>query len=325
MAITYLGFDGFETGYQKPVSAYLSGFGVNTTEKTGVYGMGVSGTLRRPIPGAQNELSGGYWWYPSSTWTVGGNSSIAAAELSTGELVGVYWNPTTKTFDAYVDGVLVASGSVAVQYNDWFNVQFYIIISDTVGYIGCKIGGQLALDYSGNTLPAEADAEVSYFYYYNTASGGSSYMDDFVWGIGGWTGDCRVDYIKPNADTVVNDWTPSTAVDHYTTIDEVPPNITDYLYTSTTSMEEEVELEDWDGEGKTPVAVWAWCRAREDVATAESLQVGVDSGGVDDVTEYIMTDQYAYYGHYMDENPDGPAAWDEAAINALKFRLESII
>ena len=114
MAITYLGFDGFETGYQKPVSAYLSGFGVNTTEKTGVYGMGVSGTLRRPIPGAQNELSGGYWWYPSSTWTVGGNSSIAAAELSTGELVGVYWNSTTKTFNAYVDGVLVASGSVAV-------------------------------------------------------------------------------------------------------------------------------------------------------------------------------------------------------------------
>ena len=330
MAIEYLGSDGFNNGTFRTDNIHMSGFSINAaTYNTGPYGISAAygGYIRYDIPDAANNASVSLWMHPGSIlggWAIS-QSLRVEFELSTGQYVGVRWNETEKTLNAYVDGVSVATGSVAVGFCDWFQVQLYVIV-DNAGYIGCKIGGQLALDYSGDTLPDGAAAEVDHL---RVTAGNSAaqnvYFDDIVYGRGGFLGDCRSAWIKPSADTVVNEWTPSTAVDHYTTVDEVPSNITDYLYTDTDGIEEELELENWDGAGKTPVAVTAWARAYEDVATAESLQVGVDSDGVDDVTEYIMTDVYTYYSHFMDENPDGPAAWDNAAINALKLRLESVI
>jgi len=66
-------------------------------------------------------------------------------------------------------------------------------------------------------------------------------------------------------------------------------------------------------------------RARETSATGESLDVGVDSNGVDDVTQSVVTSAWACYRHIMPQDPDGPVAWTEAAINALLLRYRAVI
>jgi hypothetical protein len=128
----------------------------------------------------------------------------------------------------------------------------------------------------------------------------------------------------PTADTAVDDWTAS-AGDSYSCVDEVPASDADYIYTDTNADETELALTDWDGAGKTPVLVTAWGRAQESAATGETLNIGVDSNGTDDVTGHVLTSSWRYYDHVMAQDPDGPAAWSDAAIDALLWRVEASI
>jgi len=293
---------------------------------TGAYGLhlGYTGWIQYPVTGTPANLGCSFWFRPNYAWAVADRAKFSVILETTGEHIGLVWNVITKTFDAYVDGGLVAAGTIYLADDEYFQVQFYAVI-DNAGSINVKIGGQESIAYSGDTLPDGAAAAIEYVYFYSDGAATGVYFDDIVWGTGGYLGDCRVEWLAPNADTVVEDWTPSTGVDSYAVVDEIPPNTTDYLYTDTDAQETELELADWDDTDKTPLIVTAWARAYEDAATAESLKVGVDSGGVDDITEHIMTDTYQYWNHVMTQNPNGPAAWDNAAIDALKHRLESVI
>jgi len=326
MAIAYLGSDGFDNGLIRLASTQITGADASSSAKhTGNYSLrlGYNGEVKYSVTGTPDNLSCSFWVNLNAAWALADNTKISAI-LSTGEHIGLVWDATNKTFDAYVDDVKVADGTVFLAANEWFQVQFYTII-DNAGSINVKIGGQESIAYSGDTLPDAAAAEVSYLYFCGEGAAIGVYFDDIVWGTGGYLGDCRVEWLAPNADTAVEDWTPSTGVDSYAVVDEIPPNTTDYLYTDLDAQETELELADWDDTDKTPLCVTAWARAYEDVATAESLKVGVDSGGVDDVTEHIMTDNYFYYKHFMSQNPDGPAAWNNASIDALKLRVESVV
>ena len=334
MAIAYLGSDGFDNGAIRPLSTEFSS-AVNVKiendgsyVKTGLYSCMLQGTntwLRYAITGTPANCSVSCWVVVREAWNENLGCGIIFV-LTTGEEIALKWDSTDKTFDAYVDGGKVEDGTIFIDaQGDFFQVQFYAVI-DNAGSINVKIGGQESIAYSGDTLPIGASAQVEYIKFYNNIGGVDCMtIDDVIWGTGGYLGDIRVEWIPPNADTAVDDWLKSVGGDAYAVVDEVPPNSTDYLYTDTNAQSTELELTDWDDTDKTPLIVTAWALAYEDAATAESLKVGVDSGGVDDVTEHIMTDAYQYYNHFMDENPDGPAAWDNAAIDALKHRIESVI
>jgi len=329
MAIAYLGSDGFDNGTLRFVTGDMSGnvaLLAVPAPHTGAYSLRLgahAGTIRYSVTGTPANCSVSFWINLSTHYDV--TAPPVYFYLTTGETIGIIWDFVNHTYDAYVDDVKVADGTVTVLMNDWFQVQLYAVI-DNAGSIQVKIGGQLSIDYSGDTLPIGAAAQVEYVYFSMVGDAGTYlYLDDIVWGTGGYLGDCRVEWLPPDADTGVDDWLKSVGGDAYAVVDEIPASNADYLYTDTDAQSTELELTDWDDTDKTPLFVTAWARAYEDAATAESLKVGVDSGGVDDVTEYIMTDAYQYYDHFMDENPDGPAAWDNAAIDALKHRLESVI
>jgi hypothetical protein len=108
-------------------------------------------------------------------------------------------------------------------------------------------------------------------------------------------------------------------------VDEIPPNTTDYIYTSTNTDETELELADFTGTGKTILGVQVFARAKEDVATAEQLELGVDSNGTDDTDTKTMTDAWQGYWYFLQDNPDDAAAWEDADIDALKWRVEAVI
>ena len=328
MALAYLGSDGFDNGLLRVRQAdYNGNVAVGSTYKhTGAYSLSISWTgawVRYAVTGTPANCSVSVWLNMDACWNISDGFRVEF-DLSTGETIDLRWDGTNHTFDAYVDDFKVADGTINLPSTGWFHLQFYAVI-DNAGSINVKIGGQESIAYSGDTLPDAAAAEVAYVRFFGTLNLAGLLIDNLVWGTGGYLGDCRVEWLAPNADTAVEEWSLSTGVDSYALVDEVPPNTTDYLYTDTDAQETELELADWDDTDKTPLCVTAWARAYEDAATAESLRIGVDSGGVDDITEYIMTDNWLYYSHFMNENPDGPAPWDNAAIDALKHRIESVI
>ena len=330
MAIAYLGCDGFDNGTFKLPYVDRNNDNqdtVNQNPKTGVYSCRIQytdGWIQYPMSGNPANPSVGLWVYPNTGYD--DDSSICIRfHLTSGEYVGVRWDGTNHTFDAYVDGVKVADGTAnAVKTNRYFNVQVYAVI-DNAGSIQCKVQGVEVLNYSGDTLPDGATAQVDYFYIWCIPNVGfATYVDNIVWGTGGYTGDVRVEYLPPTADTGVDDWTAS-AGDSYSCIDEVPKNDADYIYSSGNGEAVELDLTDWTGTGFTPVMVGAWARMQEDVATGESIKVGVDSGGTDDTTEHVATDDWEHNPHFMDDNPDDSLPWEDADIDALKLRYEAVI
>jgi len=335
MAIEILQVRGFDSGNDmiNPVDhkPFADGTPVisSAVAHTGTYSLTFgngSGSYwgRWSLPTAPNDPSVSFWLYLSEgAWNNDG-SYYLRFELTSGEFVDLIWNGTVHTFDAYVDSGLAASGTIVVpSHSVWFHVQFYVTIANA-GHIYVKIDGHESISQADDTQPGATDT-VDYFYWlYGGGAKGAAWGDDLVIGSGGYLGDLRCVDIRPNADTAQDDWTPS-AGDNYSTIDETPPSDADYNETNTDAQEDELALSDYDGVTYVPHAVTMWIRARMEAATGDSIKVGMDSGGTEEATEDLLSTGYLYYFHTNDENPDGPAPWDDAAIDALLLRYESVI
>lgn len=295
-----------------------------TQKKTGAYSLqlNVTGWCIFEIDTSPANPSVSFWTYMDSAFNTNADQQ-AEFLLDSGKYITLRWNSTSKTWDAYVDGALVASGTVPVSSGSvWFHTQFYVVIA-AAGSIGVKIDGRQSINYSGDTQPG-AEAGATRFRWIKTINANTTYMDDLAIGYGGYLGDIRCIDIRPSADTAQDDWTPS-AGDNYSTIDEVVPVDTDYNEVNTDAQADELALGDFDGVTYNPVAVTAWVRAQMLAATGDSIKVGVDSGGTDDVTESPLSTTWAYYFHTADQNPADAAEWEDADIDALLLRYESVI
>lgn len=328
MVATVLRSYGWECGNAMLNSVDKSGNAVayTTYKKTGSYalvlnsGGGGSGNWARwAYPAGVSDPAFAAWVYLYGGFGYNLSSRFRFL-LSTGEYIDLRWNILTHTLDAYVNDALVASGTIEVSVNTWFHVQAYLVISDT-GSLAVKIDGHTSINYTGDTQPGGA-ATASYLYY---MGGETDPIDDLALGQGGFLGDLRCVDVRPSADTVVADWTPSTGSDHYATVDETPQSDTDYNETNINAAADELELGDFDGATYTPVAVTAWVRAQMAAATGDSIKIGIDSGGTDEVTQYALSTTWEYYFHTADTNPADAGEWEDADIDALKLRYESVI
>lgn len=308
--------------------------------KTGTYSLRIrsgtpaTGWARFAITGSPSNPSISVWVNPQDVnWSNNGtgarNMNIRLL-LTTGEYIELRWDATAKTFDAYVNNVKVADGSVTVAVLTWFHVQFSVVIADA-GTIDVKINGQTSITYAGDTQPGIA-ASASYVYLTGEGGGGATgyaWYDDLVIGYGGFLGDLRCPDIRPNADTAVDDWTPSAGGDNYAMVDEVsttPATIdADYNKAGLDGDADELALGDFDGATYVPVAVTAWCRAQQLAANGDSIKIGIDSNGTEAMTEWPLSNTMEYYFHTSDQNPDDSAEWEDADIDALLVRYEAVI
>jgi len=306
---------------------YSGEVAISSTHYTGAYSLRLDplnvSWVRWTITGTPANPSCSVWLY-LGTYDDSDKTRLQFL-LGTGEYIGLRWDSANHTFDAYVDGAKVADGTVEVSTHGWFHVQFYAVIDDA-GSIGVKINGHQSIDYSGDTQPGVATG-ATYLYVTTVLDLWARryiYIDNLVIGSGGYLGDLRCVDIRPNADIAQDDWTPS-AGDNYSTIDETPASDADYNETNTDAQADELAMGDFDGATYDPRATVAWVRAKMLAATGDSIKVGVDSNGTDDTTEHALSTDEEYYFHTNDDNPDDSAAWEDADIDALKLRYESVI
>ena len=307
-----------------------------TQKKTGAYSLRCGGDLGRwarwRLPGDPNNPSVSLWVHPGhldlfnsdGDGTSGLNFRL---RLGTGEYIDLRWKASTHTFDAWVDGVLVLSGTIEVAAFDWFHVQWYVVI-DNAGSIGVKINGHQSIDYSGDTQPGAATG-ADYFYAWGGLSGSRYfYIDDLVGGYGGFLGALNCYEMVPNGDTGRTDWTPLGASDNYEMIDETPASDADYNESDANGEKDVLELSDVDYATleRSPVALFPWVRAKMEEGTGDSIKVGLDSNGTEGVTEHALSGAYQYYWHTAIEDPDaGGKPWEAASANAVKLVYESVI
>jgi hypothetical protein len=339
MATEILRAYGWECGNTMLNDVDMASGGVNLSSvaaKTGTYSLSISrlglgysySWARFAIPGSPSDPSVSVWVYLSASYDITATASSGSCIrflLSTGEYVELRWNGATHTFDAYVDDVLEEAGTIEVSSNTWFHVQFYVEIADA-GSIQVKINGHESINYSVDTQPDTA-ATASYLRLHGGRKGSDAddFYDDLILGSGGYLGDLRCVDIRPNADGTVQ-YTPSTGSDNYAMVDETPPSDSDYNETDVDGNADELDCTDFDGVTYIPVAVTAWVRARQDAGVGDSIEVGVDSGGTDDMSAaQALSDSFEYFFHTLDDNPADAAEWEDADIDALKLRYEAVI
>ena len=331
MAIAYDVSNGFDNGTLRLADVDHNRFCfISATPHTGAYALwfnpsSIGGYAQFKWDTAPSNPSVSFWLKLGGCYS---DTLFYVLFVMDGTDITFNWNPTTHTFDLSINSILVESGTIEVPVNDYFNVQIRAEIDSGTGYVGLKINGIPSISFSGDTKTDSTNAVVTHLAFgqlYSLGHAHSSYMDDVVLGHGDdYLGDCRVDWLAPTADTVADDWLKSVGVDAYAVVDEIPNSDSDYLYTETDADETELAIALWDGTDKTPVMVSAVARILQTAATGDQVNLGVDSNGTDGTEAVTPETEFRYYSHHMELNPDGDVAWNEAAIQALLFRIESV-
>jgi len=221
---------------------------------------------------------------------------------------GTYW-------DAYVGGNKVADGTIATTLTAEQRVSVHII-TGAGGTIDTKIDGVTDIEYTGTVGSGNLDAVR--FDLGGVAN--SFYVDDWVFGTGGWPGDKRVIFLAPTSDAT-KAWTASTGADNYACVDERPPSDTDYV-SCTADQIDEYGCADFSGTGKVVGSVTVIARAKKsDGGSDDKITLGLGDGtNTADGSAVSVLTSYQHYWYTKSTAPDG-GVWTDTDVDNLELRL----
>ena len=165
--------------------------------------------------------------------------NLNAAQLT------LWYNTGTQSLDLYrgndpgdvVPGTLIATGTVVIRSDVWCIVQGRVLIHDTTGAVTVTINNTTAVAYSGDTQATSVAGMRSITFRGAVAApvSGFCYLDDVAFN--DTTGSYQTTYpglggvylLTPTADGATTTWDPSTGAVHYTLVDDVPANTTDWI------------------------------------------------------------------------------------------------
>lgn len=241
-----------------------------------------------------------------------------------------------KILNAYVNGSLVASGTLELANNTWYLVEVHFKMADS-GIIQSKINGVLDINYSGDTTPgAETTFNRTCFGFLNASF---RYTNTFVDDIAindtsgatdnSWCGDGRVIALTPNANGDSSQFVGSdtNSTDNYLLVDEVPSDgDTSYVESATVG---EKDLYNLTACGLTSVniaRVWIESRAK-DTTTGDGtikLLAKTESTEYESANIDLSTSYAAQKGTDYTVNPNTSAAWTTTQLDALQVGIKVV-
>ena len=260
--------------------------------------------------------------YASST--TDGDEFIACRVYMTDGKIIDFRNSIYGPWLAYVDGGLVATGPIN-HGGEGCHVEMRFDIADA-GHLQLWVDGILEIDYSGDTKPSAA-TDILYFMGTGTTNSHASYIANL------YIRATRcyeriVEGSTVDADAVPNDWDTSAGADHYAMVDEAPPDdATTYLQTGVDGEQELFEHPALTMSNLTTFEVMIWARAQKTSALATlQYKLLLESNATQSLSAaFDVYQTWLYNNFYLAQDPDGPQAWDLAAINAATFGVESEI
>lgn len=202
--------------------------------RTGTYwlGCGNSGTnFTKIFSSSYSELYLQYgflnssWPYASGSvfnWMNSGGNVIGSINIMSNHIVAYLGNAA----------VIGMTGNTTLQANTWYCLEMHIKIDNSVGVIEWRLDGVLDGQYTGNTNYSSYGSINRLWWGIN--GGGGGWDDLVVYDTTGttcnsWTNCLKLVALAPTSDGATHQWTPTPGGSHYTTVDEVPANTTDYI------------------------------------------------------------------------------------------------
>ena len=249
---------------------------------------------------------------------------------------------TSGALTARRDTTFLETSPPLFQPNRWYYFEMNAKISSTVGFVVVKLDGTTVWSSATNLNTQDVSGVFWDSFKINNGMGINTTIDDLYICDGSgsvnndFLGDTSIEHINPNAVGDDNDWTPSSAVDHYTLVDDgtaltAPVDETDYVSSGTTL---DSDLFNYESLATGPglgdatlihgIQVNTWARITE-VQPSDLLiktKTGTTEGNTtlkirhDDVEQFMEIAVFEL-------DADTAAAWTVSGINAAQFGIET--
>lgn len=263
------------------------------------------------------------------------NSYMAYFVNSGGTYIGsVYMNSDSTVSIRNVSDTVVAGGTSTFAFNTgvwyWVEIKFISALS-SAGSIEVRVNGSVIVTSSAMTTASGGGTTVNTFRIFSIANGTAAYIDDLIVNNAsgsvnnGYPGDCRIDTVRPTADSGTVDWTSSSGTSHNDVDD--PNGASDgdssYISSNTVSQVSRFTNGALSGSSSSILGVVMRSKAKKTDAGARTYNNEMKSSSTTaDATAFDPGTTYAWSpgaGDNLKElDPNGNIAWADAAVNALE-------
>lgn len=234
-------------------------------------------------------------------------------------------------------GGLIATATILpVPTPRWCYLQVKAVLHLTAGSLICQIDGTEVINVSGVST-GTVTGSCTYIKT-NTSLNGTQFDDMYVCDAvdatatqgranNNFLGDMKVTSLIPSADGDLSQWTPSTGTAHAALVDEVPPNTTDYNFTSVVGNRDLYQLPDLPSTAGAVYGVRLSLYGLKSDAGASSVKplVKESVGTITAQTaQPLSTTAGAVCGPFLFTKPSASTTpWTSTDINGLQAGAES--
>lgn len=223
----------------------------------------------------------------------------------------------------------ILSGTSGSAPNDeWVYVEVRYLIDNSAGEVDLYINGVLNASVSSIDTQDQTNAWIDGGRLDSHAGNNCGFDDFYILDTSGSVLNTRLDqpavraYV-PSADTAQRDLTPSTGVDNYALVDEIPPSDTDYVASGTYTDADEYEIENLSNYFESLDCVKVIIGAYKDDATSRGVTGTIESNGSYSTgTELVLAGTTDYQFDYIELDPNTSSAWSITGFNGSKLRAE---
>lgn len=346
--MTLLFFDGFQDAllHRKPewdaVSAWAVAVGRDaSTNGSATVGNSVTKTCTLSSAAATCITGTAFLLGTSSPYGGGTYYALGFVRAGTTELV------VTVSVDGMLEvrrstagGTLLgtSSGHAPIPQLVWMHLQAKVLLHTSTGTCELLLNGQTVLTLTGVATAGTSGSVSAVSVRSSSNSGGNNFWDD-MWicdavdatatqgrANNTYLGDLKVTSLIPSANGDLTAWSKSTGTNAAALVDEVPPNTTDYIFSSTSAQRELMTLPDLAATAGSVYGVRVNFYGLKTDAGASSVKPLVkETGGTITAQTALPLSVTAapYSGGFLFTKPSAPTTpWSASDVNALQAGVE---
>lgn len=283
-------------------------------------------------------------WYQTKTlpFNVGPQAYVGMAmNLSVVQEGNLLWFKDESTSQVQI--TLSTNGNVVVNYNGGSQQASYIPTAGVWNY--WEVGITFGSGTSGSVTVRVNGSPIITVTGVDTIGSGNAYFNDIIFGDNGvsqsyiddfyicdgsgsayntFLGDVRVYGLLPAGAGSSTQWTPNGAASNYECMNQVPPNASDYVSSSTPGQVDLYTMQTVPAAAQI-IGVQVSYYAQKTDSGTRTLQSVVKSGSVQaEGAENNLGTSPQYFQDVFYNDPNTGAAWTLAAVNAMQVGINEV-
>lgn len=218
--------------------------------------------------------------------------------------------------------VLGSSAAALIAPGVWNYIEVEFSRNSSTGTFKVYVNGLQVINLTAQNTGA---SDIDSIFAGSTGAGAYAIDDLYCTNVATKLGECRIDVLRPTADTGTKQWTASSGSNNYACVDDTTFDFTDYVSTNTAGNKDYYDVADLSFNPATIYAVNVISVAKKDDATTRTFRANVKSSSTEGhgATRGLGT-SFTLYSDIFEQDPNASAAWTQSTVNALQLGLEVV-